>query len=303
VPLEARSQDTAPDPTTAGARESGIGYMAQSALWFAVMSTLVKLASAQMPTMQIVFLRGCITLVFASLLLWRAGANPFRTRPGLLLVRGLIGSGALVCFYAAVVHMPLAEATVIQQTAPLFTAVLAALLLHERLETRVLVSIATCLLGVLVISRPGSLFGHENTAGFWLYAMIALLGALLSSLAYVTVRHLGRTENPLVVVFYFPLVTVPLTAPFAVPNWVWPDAKGWCLLLGIGLASQIAQVSMTKGLAREAAGRATAIGYLQVAFATLFGALVFGVWPDAWSWGGMLLILLSLLLSTVTQRR
>jgi drug/metabolite transporter (DMT)-like permease len=75
------------------------------------------------------------------------------------------------------------------------------------------------------------------------------------------------------------------------------------LLLGIGLASQIAQVSMTKGLAREAAGRATAIGYLQVAFATLFGALVFGVWPDAWSWGGMVLILLSLLLSTVAQRR
>jgi drug/metabolite transporter (DMT)-like permease len=304
VPLEARSHRAGTDAATATGRESGIGYMAQSALWFAVMSTLVKLASAQVPTMQIVFVRGCVTLVFATLVLWRAGANPFRTRPGLLLVRGLIGSGALVCFYAAVVHMPLAEATVIHQTAPLFTALLAALLLHERLETRVLVSIVTCLLGVVVIARPGPLFGHADTAGFdWLYALVALLGALLSSLAYVTVRHLGRTENPLVVVFYFPLVTAPLTAPFAVPIWVWPDATGWLMLFGIGLATQIAQVSMTKGLAREAAGRATAIGYLQVGFATLFGAIVFGVWPDAWSWGGMALILLSLLLSTVTQRR
>jgi drug/metabolite transporter (DMT)-like permease len=184
----------------------------------------------------------------------------------------------------------------------LFTALLAALLLHERLRVRVLVSIGTCLIGVLMIARPGTAFGHAVSFD-WLYAVVALLGALLSALAYVTVRSLGQTESPLVVVFYFPLMTVPLTAPFALPIWVWPDGTGWLLLLGIGISTQIAQVAMTKGLAREAAGRATAIGYLQVAFATLFGAIVFGVWPDAWSWGGMLLILLSLFVSTATQRR
>ncbi|HEX6810371.1 MAG TPA: DMT family transporter [Planctomycetota bacterium] len=281
---------------------SGLGYMAQSAFWFAVMSTLVKLASETLPTMQIVFLRGCITLLIAGLVLWRAGLKPLGTRPRLLLVRGLIGSCALVCFYAAIVHMPLAEATVIHQTAPLFTAFLAALLLHERLQTRVLVSIGTCLIGVLMIARPGTLFGAAETVFDWHYALIALLGALLSALAYVTVRSLGQTESPLVVVFYFPLMTVPLTAPFALPVWVWPDGTGWLVLLGIGVSTQLAQVAMTKGLAREAAGRATAIGYLQVAFATLFGALVFGVWPDAWSWSGMLLILLSLFVSTAARR-
>ncbi|HEU4420530.1 MAG TPA: DMT family transporter [Planctomycetota bacterium] len=297
-----RSQSGTAHPATTGARESGIGYMAQSAFWFAVMSTLVKLASAQMPTMQIVFLRGCITLVLAGLVLWRAGLKPLGTRPRLLVVRGLIGSGALVCFYAAVVHMPLAEATVIHQTAPLFTALLAALVLHERLQLRVLLSIGTCLIGVLMIARPATLFGGAVSGFDWVYALVALLGALLSALAYVTVRRLGQTENPLVVVFYFPLMTVPLTAPFALPIWVWPDATGWLLLLGIGIATQLAQVAMTKGLAREAAGRATAIGYLQVGFATLFGAIVFGVWPDAWSWGGMLVILLSLFASTAAQQ-
>lgn len=297
-----RSQSGTAHPTTTRASESGIGYMAQSAFWFAVMSMLVKLASAQMPTMQIVFLRGCITLGLAGLVLWRAGLKPLGTRPRLLVVRGLIGSGALVCFYAAVVHLPLAEATVIHQTAPLFTALLAALVLHERLQLRVLVSIGTCLIGVLMIARPATLFGGAVSGFDLVYALVALLGALLSALAYVTVRRLGQTENPLVVVFYFPLMTVPLTAPFALPIWVWPDATGWLLLLGVGIATQLAQVAMTKGLAREAAGRATAIGYLQVAFATLFGAIVFGVWPDAWSWGGMLLILLSLFASTTAQQ-
>ncbi len=285
--------------------ESGLGYMAHSALWFAVMSLLVKLASATMPTMQIVFGRGCVTLVLSSLVLWHAGLKPFGTRPRLLLLRGLIGSCALVCFYAAVVHLPLAEATVIHQTAPLFTAVFAAVLLREHLEGRVVVSIGLCLTGVMLIARPDWLFGAGTAAPDfpWLYAFVALLGALLSALAYVAVRSLGRTENPLVVVFYFPLVTVPMTAPFALPQWVWPDARGWLLLVGIGASTQIAQVALTKGLARERAGRATTVGYLQVAFATVFGALVFGAWPDGWSLGGMALILAGMVVCTRKPRQ
>jgi drug/metabolite transporter (DMT)-like permease len=275
--------------------------MAQSALWFAVMSLLVKIASHTMPTMQIVFGRGCFTLLLSALVLWRARVNPFDSlRRRLLLTRGIVGSCALVCFYAAVVHLPLAEATVIHQTAPLFTAVFAAIWLHEKLEARVLLAIVLCLCGVLMIARPDWLFGeHPALPSFpWQFAFVALLGAMLSAIAYVTVRRLGRTEKPLVVVFYFPLVTVPMTAAFAIPQWIWPDLQGWLLLGGIGLSTQIAQVALTKGLAREPAGRATTVGYLQVAFATIFGALIFGTWPDAWSIAGMALILVSLVGST-----
>jgi drug/metabolite transporter (DMT)-like permease len=291
--------------TMRGRSESGLGYMVQSAFWFAVMALLVKLAGESMPTMQIVFARACVTLVLGGLVLWRAGVRPFGTRPRLLFVRGLLGSCGLVCFYAAVVHLPLAEATVIHQTAPLFTALLAAVVLREHLEGRVLASIVICLGGVLLIARPGWLLGEGPARPdfAWQFAFVALLGSALSAVAYVTVRSLGRTENPLVVVFWFPLVTVPLTAPFALPVWTWPDLRGWALLLGIGGTTQIAQLAMTKGLAREAAGRATAVGYLQVAFATLFGAAVFGRWPDAGSWSGMALILVSLLWSTRAWRR
>ena len=244
------------------ARErSGVVHMVHAALWFAVMSTLVKLASERLPTMQIVFARGFVTLGLAAASLAHARKSPFGGRSGLLFLRGLIGSCALVCFYAAVVHLPLAEATVVHQTAPLWTALLAAWLLHERLRPRI---------------------------------VTALLGAMLSAIAYVTVRRLGRTEDPLVVVFWFPLVTVPMTAPFALPQWTWPTWQEWLLLLGIGASTQIAQVELTRGLAKEAAGRATAVGYLQVAFATLFGAVVFGDLPDAWSWAGMATIVVSL---------
>lgn len=285
--------------------------MVQSAFWFAVMGLCVKLASRTLPTMQIVFARGVITLGIASLVLARRRLSPFGSRSKLLLLRGAVGASALVCFYSAVAHLPLAEATVIHQTAPLFTAVFAAWFLRERLTARVVWSLLVAFVGVVLIARPDWLFGRPgalpaandangaNAAtadGAWLFAFVALLGAILSAVAYVTVRQLGRTDNPLVVVFYLPLVTLPVSAPFAIPEWIWPDACCWLWLFGIGVSTQIAQVAMTKGLAREAAGRATAVGYLQAAFATLFGAAVFGDWPDAWSWAGMALVVGSLVL-------
>lgn len=278
------------------ARErSGVVHMVHAALWFAVMSTLVKLASERLPTMQIVFARGIVTLGLAAASLAHARKSPFGGRGGLLFLRGLIGSCALVCFYAAVVHLPLAEATVVHQTAPLWTALLAAWLLHERLRPRIVVALLGAFAGVLMIARPSWLFGGGPAAPLpWEFAFVALLGAMLSAIAYVTVRRLGRTEDPLVVVFWFPLVTVPMTAPFALPQWTWPTWQEWLLLLGIGASTQIAQVELTRGLAKEAAGRATAVGYLQVAFATLFGAVVFGALPDAWSWAGMATIVVSL---------
>ena len=275
---------------------SGLGAMAQAAFWFAVMSLLVKWAGERMPTLQVVFGRGCVTLAISAALLWRARLSPFAVRPHLLLLRGLFGSTALICFYAAVVHLPLAEATVIQQTSPLFTALLAAWLLGEPLRARVLVSIGVCLVGVLVIARPESLFGIGLAPAFpWQFAFVGVLGALLSALAYVTVRTLGQRHPPILVVFWFPVVTVPLSAPFAIAQWQPLDATGVWLLLGIGVVTQFGQLALTRGLSREPAGRATLVGYLQIAFATLFGAVAFGALPDAWGWAGMALVLVGLL--------
>ncbi len=276
-----------------GAR--GVADMALAAFWFAVMGLFVKLAGESLPAMQIVFGRGAITLALATWMLRRAGLSPRGNQPRLLLLRGLVGSAALVSYYFALVGLPLAEATVLQQTAPLWTAVFAAFALRERITGRVVAAIALAFAGVLLIAQPAWLVGGAAAVDVPLgYALIGLLSAVLSAIAYVTVRRLGRSEDPLVVVWYLPVVTLPISAPFALSQWVWPDARGWALLVGIGVVTQLAQLALTRGLARQAAGRATAIGYLQVAFATLFGAVCFGAWPSAERWGGMALIVTSL---------
>lgn len=266
--------------------------MAYGAFWFSVMSLLVKVAGQRIPAMEIVFVRGVISLVLSWFLLRRAGLRVWGTNPSRLLVRGMVGFAGLACFYYAVVHLPLAEATVIQYTNPVFTALLAAWLLRERLGWLEGICVSVSLAGVLLIARPGFLFG-SGSALPPLVVAIAVAGAVFSAGAYVSVRWLSSSEHPLVIVFYFPLVTVPATVPFLALGAVWPRGWEWLVLLGIGVTTQIAQVYMTKGLQLVPAGRATAIGYTQIVFAATWGALFFAEIPDVWSLGGAALIMAS----------
>ena len=106
-------------------------------------------------------------------------------------------------------------------------------------------------------------------------ALIGLGGALMTALAYVSVRQLSGREHPLVIVFYFPLVSVPATLPLLVGRFVLPTGMDWVWLVGVGLMTQMGQIWLTQGLAAMPAARATSINYVQVVFATLWGVLFF----------------------------
>lgn len=268
----------------------GIRYMAGSAFFFSVMSLLVKVVGQDLPTLEVVFVRGLITLLLSWAMVRHAGLSPWGRSKGLLWLRGLLGFTALTCFYYAVVHLPLAEVTVIQYTNPVWTALLAAALLDERLHRIEVVGTLLSLAGVVLVARPSFLFGAGVSGLDPVAVGVALAGAVFSAGAYVTVRKLGGSDDPLVIVLYFALVTTVAALPLAAPVWTWPSAAGWAALAGIGVTTQIAQVFMTEGLKRERAGRAMAVGYLQIVFAALWGLLFFAEVPDAWSVVGTLLV-------------
>ena len=124
---------------------------------------------------------------------------------------------------------------------------------------------------------------------------IALLGAVLSAMAYVIVRKLSTTEDALVIVFWFAALSTIGAIPFTAADAVMPTAWEWLALAGIGVVTQLGQVFMTHGLRLEKAGRVMAVGYMQIVFAALWGVLFFAEVPDAWGIGGALLIVLGTL--------
>jgi len=269
--------------------------MAASALCLSLMVAFVKAAGARLPTMEIVLARSLVVLALSTLGLLARRRNFLGTEPKLLLLRGLLGFVALSCVYYAVIHLPLAEATVIQFTNPVLTALLAAPLLGESLRPIEVLIVLLGLLGVVIVARPPFLAG-DAAAGLDPYVVaVALVGAAFTAAAYVMVRRL-RGEEPLLVVFYFAAVSVAGSIPMVVPVFTMPRGWDWGLLLAIGVTTHMGQLFLTRGLQMERAGRATAVGYLQIVFATLLGAAFFGEFPDAWTWVGAAAIVLSTVL-------
>lgn len=271
--------------------------MALAAFFFSLMSLLVKVAGQRLPSSELVMGRSVVSLILSWIMLRRSGIDPWGNRKGLLTVRGLVGFGGLLCFFYAIPRLPLADVTVIQFTNPVFTALFAALLIREKLTRAVVVSIGLSLSGVMLIAQPTVFFGAAANPLDLTAVAVALLGAVFAALAYTTVRKLRETEHSLVVVFYFPLVSIPACLPILAPVAVWPTPLEWLMLLGIGVLTQVAQIFLTRGLHKEPAGRATSVSYLQILFAALWGLMFFGEMPDVLSIVGALLVMSGILLA------
>lgn len=272
----------------------GVWYMVASALGFSAMSVLVKVASERLPTGEIVLARAVVTLVVSYAMLRRAALNPWGTNKSGLVFRGLLGFGGLTFYYLSLAHLPLADATTIQNLTPVLTAVLAWFILREAIGWSTAFALACGIGGVTLIVHPSG-------AGLDPIGVAVALGAsLCSAFAYVTVRQLAKTEDALVIVFYFPLIATPLAAPWAIATWVMPNAVEWLLLLLIGLATQVGQVFLTRALMIERAARVTSLGYIQIAFAMVWQWAVFAQPPTGWTIGGAALIVAGTLVVAAT---
>ena len=269
--------------------------MLVGAFWFSVMSVLVKLAGRRLPSMEIVFFRGLLTLAMSYAIVKRARIAPvLGVNRRLLLQRGILGAAALACFLFSLTHLPLAESTLIQYMNPVFAILVAHWWFGERMGPGEWIALVASLVGVLLITRPAFLFGGVASGIHPGHALIALMGAAFSGSAYATIRQMPN-ERPEVVVLYLPLMSVPMSLPFIASNWHAPTGEEWLLLIGIGLATQLAQMSMTKGLQVEKTARATMVGYVQIIFAGTWGALLFSEAITWWTVLGAVIVLAGML--------
>ena len=282
----------------------GMRYMILSGLGFSLMAVCVKYASLEgIPVLEIVAARALVSLILSYADIRYKKIRVFGQRKGLLFLRGLIGSVALVCVYYAITHLPLAEATVLQYLYPIFTAVLALFFLKEHVHWYLVFSIFLSFLGVLCVVRPVFLFGNAVQDLSYFAVLAGILGAIGSSAAYVLVRKLNQTEDSSVIIFYFPLVALPFSLIFLGTDFVVPSWSACLFLLLVGIFTQVGQIGLTKAMQTETAGRAAAFSYLQVVFAALFGWWFFQEVPDLWFATGAMLILSGVLVNVLSKQK
>lgn len=273
--------------------------MLMSALGFALMAVCVKQVSTYgIPVLEIIAARALVSLSISYLDVKRKGISLWGHNKPLLIARGGVGAFALICVYYAVTTLPLAEATLLQYLHPAFTAIIALLFLRERIHLATIVCIVLSIIGLFLMVRPQSVISGEMVFPF-MSIVAGILGALGSAVAYVLVRKLSQTEDSSVIIFYFPMIALPLAVLLPGDEFVLPDFNATILLLLVGVFTQVGQVGLTKAMQTEHAGRATAYSYVQVVFAVILGWLFFSELPSGWTWLGGGLIMLGALLNTL----
>ena len=252
----------------------GIRFLIGSGLAFSLMSVCVKAIGERIPISELVFARATISIIITRYFLYKNKINPWGYQKRLLILRGLLGTVALFCIFKALTILPIATATVIQYIYPTFTVICAYIVLKEFILRKIVYSIIIGWIGILLVSQPELRIKSDLNETI-LAITIAILGALMTSLAYICVRKLSSKEHPLVIIYYFPLVSIPLSIPFIINDFVLPMGTDWILIIGIGIFTQIGQLCITEGLRLLPAGQATSLNYSQVIFASLWGVLIF----------------------------
>ena len=281
-----------------GGERLGLGLMVVAAASFALMAAFAKKLLPETPTQAVVLSRGVIMSSLFVALAWRNRVPLIGHEPRMLLGRGLLGYGALSCYFWSVQHLSLGDAVLLQYSHPIFVAAIAPLLLGEPTRRSDLALVLVALLGVGLIVRPAGSVRPE--------ALVGVMGSVLSGLAYIAVRRLSRTEHPLTILVWFPLATVPgsLVASIAAGRASLPrDGREVAGHLLVTATALVGQVTLTYGLARVGAARATAVTLSGPVFGLLFGWLFFGALPSAASLGGTAIVLGSLALLGWTSLR
>lgn len=255
---------------------------------FSVMLVLVKLTGDHGISLpETLFWRQVFpALAILAWLASRGEVNRLKTRrPWIHVRRALIGGTGMFLTLGVVRILPLAEATVLGFTSPMFAVILSALMLNERVGIWRWGAVMMGLVGVVVIAAPGATvippFGLAVGIG----------AAFMTALVTVQVRDLGRTEEPLTVVFYFSVISAPVLGIGALLTGSRHDLAGWLMIVGIGLTGLFAQIAMTSSLRYGKVGSVIVVDYVQLAWATLLGWLIFDHLPPASTWVGAPIII------------
>ncbi len=268
-----------------------------ASFFFSLMTVCVKIIDNRIPIYELVFFRSLISLFITSLVINKKKINPWGINKPLLILRGLLGTIALVCIFYVIKNMPLNISTVIQYTYPIFIAMFSGILIKEKITKNLIIASLIGWLGILIILNPYQL-SSLNVELNKLIVLLAFLGAISTALAYITVKKLSLTEDIFIIIKYFPLISVITLSPIVLFNWVTPNINDLTWIIGIGIFTQAGQTFLTIGLKNLPTSEAATINYLQVIFGSLWGILFFNELINFNFIIGAVLVLLGTIIST-----
>jgi len=256
---------------------------------FSLMNVSVKLIP-HIPAIEIILFRSVFSLVLTYILLKKENIPVLGSNKKLLIIRGFAGSIGLIAFFYTLQNIPLASAVTLNYLAPVFTTILGIFIVKEKVQARQFLYFGVSFLGVIVIEGFDPRISTFDLS-------IALIASLAMGVAYNVIRKLNNTEHPLVIMFYFPLITIPIAALATYYLWVLPTGWDWGILLAVGFLTQFAQYFMTLAYQNAQLSKVASLSYIGIIYALVFGFFVFGETYSLVVFLGMALVLMGVILN------
>jgi drug/metabolite transporter (DMT)-like permease len=270
----------------------GVGVILVSSVLFGAMAVCVRIATRDMPATQVAFVRFLGSLMVLLALRRGRSLRPVGTLPRVLL-RGLLGAGAILFYYRGIEGAGAGLATLLHCTYPIWTALFATTLMRERFDLPLGIAIALCLAGIAVVVGPGANLSAAATAG----SASALCASVLAGGAVTTARHLRLIESAFLVTTYFMAVGAVVTAPALVGGLPSMSASLAAALLGVVLTSVGGQYLLHQGLGFAPATQASLAAATSTVSAAAFEALVLGDGLSVHTLAGAVLMVLAVALA------
>lgn len=259
-------------------------WMVGTLVSFVVMMIAVRELSTEMTNFEILTFRSLIGILVMTPIALRFGFAALRTqRPGFHIARNIVHFGGSFAWMFGISLLPLAEVTALEFTTPVWTALIAALFLGEKLSPHRVAAIVLGFVGVLVILRPGA-------AAIHVAALVMIAGAICYAGSNCMVKSMTRTEAPWLILFYMQIVQLPLGLVPAMFDWVtpaWADAP-WLVLVGVTVLT--AHYSMARAFQLADASVVIPLEFLRMPLVATIGWLVYSETFDPWVLAGAALI-------------
>ena len=268
-------------------KTKGVIFIILSALSFTGMNTFVRLAG-DLPTMQKVFFRNFVAMIFAFAAMVKAG-DSFKPKKGslkYLLIRSAAGLAGIFGNFYALDKIELSNASMLNKMSPFFALVFSAIFVKEKVKPKQAVAIAVAFIGALFIIKPT--FGNADL----LASLAGFAGGMAAGGAYTCVRWLGiKGENGRLIVLFFSVFSCVLTVAYLIFDYHYMTAFQWFALLMAGVFAAGGQFSITAAYTHAPSREISVYDYSQIIFAAVVGFFVFGDIPDVWSFVGYFIII------------
>ncbi len=266
---------------------------------FAVVGAFAKMLSKQMPSVEVVFFRNLLSLLFVAATIYKYPVKNSGGKLWLLFFRGLMGLLGVLAFFYNIAHIPLADAMTFSRTSPIWTAIFAYMFLGEKIGRRGWIAVFIGFVGVVLIMKPNGLTFSKTD-------IIGVLSGVLAGLAYTSVRELRKYYDARIIVISFMVMGTIFPAlfmwiaeyykieslDFVLSSFVMPKGISWFYIIGLGAFAAMAQIFMTKAYGSTKAGIVGAVSYAVIIFSIFVGVSLGDCLPDIVGAFGIMLVII-----------